>query len=294
MRVPQAASADYKLRGTDLGVDVTTSTSTITVTLPDARTVRREWAFRVAKVDSGSGKVSIATVSSQTVSGQATATLEIRRQYQVLYFTSDGSNWVVSGFGGNALVSADHLALDTSVDSKQVHINSRNFVQTSGDSIGFQSKPAQAATSTGTVQGGQISPRVNDTFGLGTIIGLHVDSYLKGTTGNLSGDVRGLNLELVTDDAGARNITGNVSFIRMRGAFSAGTVTGKISAIRIEKLETQTGSKQFDAVLELPSTNSDVWGVKGSDYTPAQPRAKIKVLINGTAYWLIGYATEPT
>ena len=191
--------------------------------------------------------------------------------------------------------ATEHLILNSTSDNRQVRINSRSFVQATGDSIGFQSKPSQTVTTTGSVFGGQISPRLQSGVAGGNIIGLDVNSDLKGTAaGTVSGDVRALNLELVTDDAGTRAIGGNVSFIRMRGAFSGGTVTGVISAIRIEKLESQTNSKQFDAVLELPSTNSAVWGVKGSDYTPSQPRAKIKVLVNGTAYWLVGYAVEPT
>ena len=187
-----------------------------------------------------------------------------------------------------------NLDLETVEDSKPVRINSRNYT-TSGNNIAFQSKPAQNVAGAD-IKGGEISPRVNSGFALtGTIMGLHVDAQLKGTAaGTIGGDVRGLNLELVTDDAGTRNITGNVSFIRIRGAFSGGTISGVISAIRIEKLETQTNSKQFDCVLELPSTNGSIWGVKGSDYTPSQPRAKVKVLINGTAYWLVGYAVEPT
>ena len=192
-------------------------------------------------------------------------------------------------------VSGSHMSLNTTSDDKQVRINSRNYAQTSGSSIGFQSKPAQNATSTGSVIGGEISPRVNNTFGIGNVIGLHVDTYLKGTSsGTVTGDVRGLQIEMVTDDAGTRTIDGNVSGLRIRSAFSATGITGVFAPIRIEKAETQTGSQQYDAVLELPSTNGAVWDVKGSDYTPSQPRAKVKVLVNGTAYWLVGYAVEPS
>lgn len=190
--------------------------------------------------------------------------------------------------------ASGHFDVQTFVDSKVVRINSRNYLS-SGNFIGFQCKPAQAANGAD-IKGGEISPRLNSGFTLsGSIIGLHVDAFVRGTAaGTISGDVRGLNLELVTDDAGTRDITGNVSAIRIRAAFSAGTVSGVIAPIRIEKMEAQTNSEQWGCVLELPSTNGSVWGVKGSDYTPSQPRAKIQVKINGTDYWLVGYAVEPT
>lgn len=185
-----------------------------------------------------------------------------------------------------------NLDLETVADNKPVRINSRNYT-TSGDNIGFQSKPAQAANGAD-IKGGEISPRVNSGFTLsGTIMGLHVDSQLKGTAaGTISGDVRGLNIELVTDDAGTRDITGNVSFIRLRGAFSAGTVSGKITAIRIEKLETQTNSKQFDAVLELPSTLAGVWN-NAPATEPTTADGYIKVLVNGAARYIQLYSGAP-
>lgn len=189
-----------------------------------------------------------------------------------------------------------HLLLNTQEDDRAVRLNSRNYSTIgSGTALGFSSKPAQAVASTGTIQGGEVSPRVLSGIACANAIGLFADVELKGTAaGTISGDVRALNLELVTDDAGTRTISGNVNFIRLRAAFSATTISGTFVPIRIEKAEAQTNSKQYDAVLELPSTNGSIWGVKGSDYTPSEPRAKIKILVNGTAYWLVGYASEPT
>jgi len=198
-------------------------------------------------------------------------------------------------FQGALTMTGDHLSVNTVDDSKQVRINSRNFTQVTGDSIGFQVKPAQSVSTAGALEGGEISPRLNSGVAAQDVRGLHVDIYLKGTAaGTVSNDLHVMEIEAVTDDAGTRTIGGNVTMLRFRAAFSATTIAGTFVPIRIEKAETQTNSKQFDAVLELPSTNGAVWGEKGSDYTPSQPRAKIKVLINGTPYWLIGYAVEPT
>lgn len=180
-----------------------------------------------------------------------------------------------------------NLDVQTLTDSKPVRINSRNFTQTSGSSIGFQAKPAQTVGSSGNVIGAEISPRVNSGVALsgsGSVIGLHVDAYLKGTAaGTIAGDVRGLNIEVVTDDAGTRTISGNVSMIRLRSAFSATTITGKFVAIRIEKPETQTNSKTFDGVFELPSTLSGVWH---DTQTSATGAGFIKVLVNGNARYI--------
>jgi hypothetical protein len=156
--------------------------------------------------------------------------------------------------------SAAHLVLNTTSDDKQPRLNSRSFAQTSGSSIGFQAKPAQNVASTGSVIGAEISPRANSGIAVANVIGLHVDAYLKGTAaGTISGDVRGQQIELVSDDAGTRDIGGNVSGLRIRMAFSAGTVTGKIAAIRVEKPETQTNSETYDALFELTSTAADCW-----------------------------------
>lgn len=190
----------------------------------------------------------------------------------------------------------ENLALNTEVDSKTVRINSRNYAQTSGSSIGFQSKPAQNAASSGSVIGGEISPRVNSGIALsgsGSIIGLHVDTYLKGTAaGTIGGDVRGLQIELVTDDAGTRDITGNVSAIRVRMAFSAGTVTGNKTVLRVEKPETQTNSETYDALFELTDTVAGVWNdAPGTEPTTAD--GYIKVIVNGADRYIQLYSGAP-
>lgn len=176
---------------------------------------------------------------------------------------------------------------ETEVDTKPILINSRNY-QASGNNIGFQSKPAQVRASTGTLTGGEISPRVNDAIALANIKGLHVDVFLKGTSaGAISGDVRGLEIELTTDDAGTRAIAGDVSAIRIRTAFSASSITGIFSAIRIEKNEAQTNSQDYDAVMELTGTfgAGGIWDSADTN-TAGTKRGAIKVRVNGTDRWI--------
>src|SRR3990172_1086755 len=151
-----------------------------------------------------------------------------------------------------------NLDLETASDNKPVRINSRNYT-TSGNNIGFQSKPAQNVNGADIV-GGEISPRLNSGFTLsGTIKGLHTDVYLKGTAaGTVSGDVRAHEVELVTDDAAIRTVSGDVTGIRMRAAFS-GTITGKMVPFKIEKAEAQTNSKQWQYLFDLTGDNALVW-----------------------------------
>lgn len=208
----------------------------------------------------------------------------------------EGAVSIVSGLtvsGSLTQASTEHMILNTTSDNKQVRINSRSFTQATGDSIGFQSKPSQTVTTTGSVFGGQISPRLQSAIAAGNVIGLDANCDLKGTAaGTVSGDVRALNLELVTDDAGTRDIGGNVNFIRMRAAFSAGTITGKFVPIRIEKAEAQTGSEQYAAVLELPSTNAGIWhDDPGTE--PSTAAGYIKVFVNGNARYIQLYSGAP-
>lgn len=191
-----------------------------------------------------------------------------------------------------------HFKFATQGDDKNIQLNSRNYVATTGDFIGVQIKPAATVTKTADgLKGLEVSPRVNSGVAMagasGTVIGIHSDVYLKGTAaGTIAGDIRALNLEVVTDDAGVRAITGNVNAIRIRAAFS-GTISGKMVPIRIEKAETQTGSEQWDAVLELPSTNTGIWHDTDADSGDTEA-GYIKVLVNGNARYILLYSDAPT
>ena len=186
---------------------------------------------------------------------------------------------------------SQELRLLTDTDTKPVIINTKNMTATSGDVMAFSVKPAGTVTSTGTLFGGQISPRINDDIDYANIIGLHIDAYLKGTaTKTISSDVRALNLELVTDDGGTNTVSGNVTGIRIRAAFSATTLTGVMAPIRIEKAESQTNSQQWDCVLELPGTNAGIWNNNPTTENDGALEGYIKVLIGGVAKYIRLYA----
>lgn len=186
-----------------------------------------------------------------------------------------------------------NLDLATQSDSKPVRINSRDYTQTSGSSIGFQVKPNQTVANTDNVIGGEISPRIASGVAGKGITGPHVDAYLKGTAaGTISADVRGLELEMITDNGGTRTISGNVSALRIRSAFSATTIAGKFVPIRIEFPETQTNSKTYDAVFELTGAVPLVWNsTPGTE--PSTTDGYIKVLVNGAARYIQLYSVAP-
>lgn len=207
--------------------------------------------------------------------------------------TDSAANGMIYRDDSNLLLQT--LAATGDNAGRTVRLNSITNTGTANSLIGFQAKPAQGAATAQNVIGCEISPRVNDTFALtstGSLIGAHIDAYLKGTTGNIGGDVRGAQIELVTDDAGTRTISGDVIGLRMRAAFS-GTITGNMIAFSVEKAETQTNSKQWEYVFELTGDNALIWR---DDYTtePADAAGAIKVLVNGADRWIQLYSTAPS
>jgi hypothetical protein len=178
-----------------------------------------------------------------------------------------------------------------------VRLNSITNTGTANSWIGFQSKPGQGTTMANPVIGFEVSPRLNDGVALtgasGTIIGGHVDTYLRGTTGNVAGDVRTLQLELVTDDAGVRAISGDVAALRMRTAFS-GSISGAFVPFRIEKSEVQTNSKSWTALMKLTETQAGVWNDDPATEVDATTvKGYIKVLVNGQIRYIALYDQAP-
>lgn len=80
-------AGDYNVLTTDYMIDCTAS---LTVTLPDATAIVGQ--TYVIK-NSGSGTITIATTSAQTIDGSASATISV--QYVSITVVSDGANWKV-------------------------------------------------------------------------------------------------------------------------------------------------------------------------------------------------------
>src|SRR3990170_2298395 len=111
-------------------------------------------------------------MASTTFSGAVTSTAGF-----VGAITGAVTGDVTGNLTGNVVATsvvataAQHLAVNsgttaTDVAGKTVRINSITNIGTANSFIGFQSKPAVGAATANDVIGGEISPRVNDTFAL--------------------------------------------------------------------------------------------------------------------------------
>ena len=132
--------------------------------------------------------------------------------------------------------STPNLDINSVPDNKPVRINSRDFAQTSGSSIGFQCKPNQTATTTGDVIGAEFSPRVTDA-GSGGLIGLKADVVIKAATAARTvSAVRGIEINTPSfpTSGSAYTITNDCCAIRVFPDFGSGhTFTGKKSVIKL-------------------------------------------------------------
>lgn len=128
---------------------------------------------------------------------------------------------------------ADHYKLNVLDQTKTLRFNSQNYTVTSGDIIGFQSKPAAAAAGTTTTYGAQISPRYADGITGASLYGLQVEPILQGATAAaLSGDVVGLDCRLSATGVG-HTVAGITAGIQFMNLLKASTFTGGVFPINI-------------------------------------------------------------
>jgi hypothetical protein len=200
-------------------------------------------------------------------------------------FGSAVGNYLTWDASANDLImTGDHFEIKTADDSKCVRINSRDYAVTSGDIIGFQSKPAGNGDGTATVYGGQISPRFNDAVGGAALVGLQVETILKGATAKaVSGDIRALDVRLTTDGAG-HTVGGDTAGIKFYNLLASSTYTGGVYPIVVTahgSTQAWSGFAKFaddsGVVADLASAVSDT--VNGA----------IKVVIGSTTCYIPTY-----
>jgi len=259
----------------------TTGSGTLTAETPDAG--HASYRFNCTAYTSGTIVVALADVND--------VTHEFKNKSNVTYLK------LREGVGVES--SLQHLGLNsgataTDIAGYTVRLNHVTNTGTANDLIGFQCKPAQGVATAKNVIGAEISPRVADTFALtgsGTLIGLHVDATLQGTTGNIAGDVRGIQIELISASGSSRTVAGNVSGLRIRSNFISGNITGLKEAIRIEIPETPgTG---YDSVLTLTGAHPGIWNSAPSG-EPSTADGYIKVNVNGAVRYIQLYSGAPT
>ncbi|APU88869.1 hypothetical protein Rctr197k_040 [Virus Rctr197k] len=180
----------------------------------------------------------------------------------------------------STLVSPDnHMVLNTLTAGRTIRLNSQTTTDTASSFIGFQAKPGRGASSTENVIGGEISPRLNSAVALtgsGSIIGLHVDAYLRGSAGgDIAGDVRGMQIELVDDNAAGRTISGNAIGIRFRSNLSCTAITGQHTVLSVENGE---GSQKWD---QLAVIESEAGVFDDTTAVNATQNGYIAVMVNG-------------
>ena len=146
----------------------------------------------------------------------------------------DGTNIVITlALQFSITCTGGHLALDTVEDNKQVRLNCRDFAQTSGDSIGFQTRPRASVSGTQTVYGGQSGPGFNDGIAGNSLVGHIFDCILKGTSGNLSGDIRAVQGQITDENSAGRTIDGVSSILDAWHQLAAHTFTGCVYVINV-------------------------------------------------------------
>ena len=183
---------------------------------------------------------------------------------------------------------AAHVTLTSAASSsdnagKTIKLNSITNTGTANDFVGVQIKPGQGASTAQNIIGIEVSPRISDTFALtgsGSIIGAHIDCYLKGTTGAIAGDVRGAQIELTDDTGSSRAVSGYVTHLRLRSNLSC-SVTGKYSAFRVENEE---GTKAMDGLIQFTTGSGCL--VEAAGTVGGTQNQALKILIGSTTYYI--------
>lgn len=96
---------------------------------------------------------------------------------------------------------------NTVSDDKRVRLNHRDYTQSSGDTIGFSTRPNQTVTTTGEVKGAEFSPRLDSAIGAATLVGLLASPRVQGNAGgNITARFTAVQAQLTDANAGTRTI----------------------------------------------------------------------------------------
>lgn len=174
--------------------------------------------------------------------------------------------------------------LKSSSDSVPVKINSRDYTQTSGDSIAFQATPNQTVSTTGEVFGAQFKPRAAANINVGGVNGFGADAEAKSGTGNVTNDIRGGNLYLGANGSGT--VGGDIVGLRVRVESNINP-TGDIAMLKPVQHE---GSQGWDGLVSLDEALGTHSMTTNSDKTGNAKSGTIKVVVNGTTYHIQLYA----
>jgi hypothetical protein len=107
---------------------------------------------------------------------------------------------------------------------------------------------------------------------------LHIDTDLKGSTGNISGAIKGIELELVSDGTRSSTVTGDVSGITFRSNMAM-TISGHCTPLKWFQHETAAGA--WDGFLKLDAALGTLSGTTASDKDGGTASGTLKVIGSG-------------
>lgn len=184
------------------------------------------------------------------------------------------------------VVTGGHMALETLEDDKQVRLNCRDFAQTSGDSIGFQTRPRASVSGTQTVYGGQSAPGFLDGIAGASLVGHVFDCILKGSSGNLSGDIRAVQGQITDENTAGRTISGISSILDAWQQLAAHTFVGGVYVVNVRAAG---GATPWSGLAKLPD-DSQVAAKGTPTATLPANTAWVRVKVGDTFVKLAGYA----
>lgn len=191
-----------------------------------------------------------------------------------LEFTNQNNSLANFSFDGTTFTF--DKALTGVTDTTPLKVGTKDFKTTSGDQIGFQTKPNSYTAGTQTMYGAQISPRLANAVTADSLVGLSVEPILKGATAAaMSGDYRGLEVKMSGDSTAAgHTVAGITGGIFLYNTLKTGTYTGGVFPIVV----TAHGDTQaWTSLMSIPA------GLCQAGAAGATPNY-IKVTIGGVAY----------
>ncbi len=149
--------------------------------------------------------------------------------------------------------TGQHVLLNSITDGKNVRINSRNVTQTSGDHSGVQIKPNQTVA-TASITALETSPRFASGIAGTNLVAIKADPVLKGTTGNVGGQVVGVQVNIDFGISGSRTITGDIAAFE---AFLAVPSSGMTYSALVAVMRVRTVNvRAWDGLFNFDDANT--------------------------------------
>jgi len=181
-------------------------------------------------------------------------------------------------------LTGGHFALETVEDDKTVRLNVRDYLATSGDIIGFQSRPRAAASGTQTIYGAQLQPGFNDGIDGASLVGFMAECVLKGDSGDLSGDIRAFQGQITDENVAGRTIDGVTSILDAWHQLAAHTFTGGVHVINVRA---PGGATPWSGFAVFPDDGGGIADLASA--VTGSPTGVVKIKIGSTVGYIPMY-----